>query len=35
MARHSKIDVTRKYVGYFAHELKEALDGANPLRDLL
>ncbi|MBO1511554.1 tyrosine-type recombinase/integrase [Metabacillus bambusae] len=35
LARHSKIDVTRKYIGYFAHELKESLDEANPLRDLL
>lgn len=35
LARHSKIDVTRQYVGYFAHELKESLDEANPLRGLL
>lgn len=35
LARHSKIDVTRKYVGYFQHELKESLDEANPLRGLL
>ncbi|MCQ6265591.1 tyrosine-type recombinase/integrase [Fictibacillus sp. WQ 8-8] len=35
LARHSKIDVTRQYVGYFSHELKECLDEANPLRGLL
>ncbi|MBG9549592.1 tyrosine-type recombinase/integrase [Bacillus firmus] len=35
LARHSKIEVTRQYVGYFAHELKESLDEANPLRELL
>ncbi|TWJ39663.1 Tyrosine recombinase XerD [Bacillus paralicheniformis] len=35
LARHSKIDVTRQYVGYFAHELKEILDDKNPLRKLL
>jgi len=35
LARHSKIDVTRQYIGYFAHELKESLDDHNPLRNLL
>ncbi|MEC1715937.1 tyrosine-type recombinase/integrase [Schinkia azotoformans] len=35
LARHSKIEVTRQYVGYFAHELKDAIDEFNPLRDLL
>lgn len=35
LARHSKIEITRGYVGYFAHELKDTLDKANPLRDLL
>ncbi|SFE09035.1 Phage integrase family protein [Bacillus sp. OV194] len=35
LARHSKIDVTRQYVGYFSHELKDCLDEANPLRGLL
>ncbi|QOY34229.1 tyrosine-type recombinase/integrase [Anaerobacillus isosaccharinicus] len=35
LARHSKIEVTRQYVGYFAHELKDALERHNPLRDLL
>nr|WP_285813666.1 site-specific integrase [Rossellomorea marisflavi] len=35
LARHSKMDVTRKYIGYFNHELKDTLDKSNPLRDLL
>jgi site-specific recombinase XerD len=35
LARHSKIDVTRQYVGYFRHELKDTLDKNNPLRGLL
>lgn len=35
LARHSKIEVTKGYVGYFAHELKDAIDEFNPLRDLL
>jgi len=35
LARHSKIDVTKQYVAYFAHELKDSLDEANPLRGLL
>ncbi|MGA4718985.1 tyrosine-type recombinase/integrase [Fictibacillus nanhaiensis] len=35
LARHSKIEVTRQYIGYFAHELKETMDKANPLRGLL
>lgn len=35
LARHSKIEVTRQYIGYFAHELKDAIDEFNPLRDLL
>lgn len=35
LARHSKIEVTRQYVGYFAHELKDSLERHNPLRDLL
>ncbi|WP_404323706.1 tyrosine-type recombinase/integrase [Cytobacillus firmus] len=35
LARHSKIDVTKQYIGYFAHELKETLDENNPLRGLL
>lgn len=35
LARHSKIEVTKQYVGYFQHELKEALDEHDPLRGLL
>ncbi|MFY0759854.1 tyrosine-type recombinase/integrase [Metabacillus dongyingensis] len=35
LARHSKIEITKGYVGYFAHELKETLDDNNPLRGLL
>ncbi|TMN23148.1 tyrosine-type recombinase/integrase [Lentibacillus cibarius] len=35
LARHSKIQTTQMYVGYFAHELKEGLDKHNPLNDLV
>ncbi|MGE7648004.1 tyrosine-type recombinase/integrase [Peribacillus frigoritolerans] len=35
LARHSKIEVTKQYVGYYQHELKDALDESNPLRGLL
>ena len=35
LARHSKIEVTRQYIGYFQHELKEVLDEHDPLRGLL
>lgn len=35
LARHSKIDVTRQYIGYFQHELKEVLDEHDPLRGLI
>ena len=35
LARHSKLEVTKQYIGYFSHELKECLDEANPLRSLL
>ncbi|SDM60852.1 Site-specific recombinase XerD [Fictibacillus solisalsi] len=35
LARHSKIEITRQYVGYFSHELKDSLDETNPLRGLL
>jgi integrase/recombinase XerD len=35
LARHSKIEVTKQYVGYFQHELKEAIDEHDPLRGLL
>ncbi|WP_018933299.1 tyrosine-type recombinase/integrase [Gracilibacillus lacisalsi] len=35
LARHSKIDVTKQYVGYFSHELKDTLDRNNPLKGLL
>ncbi|MFB5660774.1 tyrosine-type recombinase/integrase [Alteribacillus sp. HJP-4] len=34
LARHRKIDVTRKYVGYFSHELLETLDEKDALKDL-
>ncbi|RZT23138.1 tyrosine-type recombinase/integrase [Fictibacillus sp. BK138] len=35
LARHSKIQVTQGYIGYFAHELKETIDQSNPLNDLI
>ncbi|WP_163529259.1 tyrosine-type recombinase/integrase [Halobacillus ihumii] len=35
LARHSKIEVTRQYIGYFQHELKEVLDEHDPLRGLI
>lgn len=35
LARHARVEITKGYVGYFQHELKESLDEANPLRDLL
>ncbi|SDP38012.1 tyrosine-type recombinase/integrase [Halobacillus aidingensis] len=35
LARHSKIEVTRQYIGYFQHELKEVLDEHDPLKGLL
>ncbi|WP_408010769.1 tyrosine-type recombinase/integrase [Pseudalkalibacillus sp. A8] len=35
LARHGGIHVTKRYIGYFNHELKETLDKANPLRSLL
>lgn len=35
LARHSKIEVTRQYVGYFQHELKDILDEHDPLRGLI
>jgi integrase/recombinase XerD len=35
LARHSKIQVTQGYIGYFAHELKETIDQRNPLNDLI
>ncbi|WP_195536207.1 tyrosine-type recombinase/integrase [Bacillus paralicheniformis] len=35
LARHSKIQTTQLYVGYFAHELKEGLDEHNPLNNLI
>ncbi|WP_319005860.1 tyrosine-type recombinase/integrase [Metabacillus niabensis] len=35
LASHSKIDVTRQYIGYFQHELKEILDEHDPLRGLI
>lgn len=35
LARHSKIQTTQLYVGYFAHELKEGLEEHNPLNDLV
>jgi integrase/recombinase XerD len=35
LARHSKIEVTKQYVGYFQHELKEAIDEHDPLKGLL
>jgi integrase/recombinase XerD len=35
LARHSKIEVTRQYIGYFQHELKEVLDEHDPLKGLI
>lgn len=35
LARHSKIEITKGYVSYLSYELKDSLDSANPLRDLL
>jgi integrase/recombinase XerD len=35
LARHSKIEVTRQYIGYFQHELKEVLDEHDTLRGLI
>lgn len=35
LARHSKIQTTQLYVGYFAHELKEGLEEHNPLNNLI
>ncbi|WP_196493812.1 tyrosine-type recombinase/integrase [Ornithinibacillus caprae] len=35
LARHSKIDVTRQYIGYFQYELKKVLDEHDPLRGLV
>jgi len=34
LARHSKIEVTKQYVGYFQHELKDAIDEHDPLKGL-
>lgn len=34
LARHSKIEVTKQYIGYFQHELKEAIDEHDPLKGL-
>jgi integrase/recombinase XerD len=35
LARHSRLEVTRQYIGYFQHELKEVLDEHDPLRGLI
>lgn len=34
LARHTKIEVTKRYAGYFSHELKDILDEYDPLKGL-
>ncbi|SFG68922.1 tyrosine-type recombinase/integrase [Sporolactobacillus nakayamae] len=35
LARHSRIDMTEKYIGYFQNELQDAIDEHDPLKGLI